>query len=392
MRIDELLEREPFAEILCETLRRGWSTQHGTTFDVRPGDAVGQEWRMQPLLNAFCTRDVSAAPRQFLRDGFRTTPVARRAPAQWMLGTMLATPLGLRMTERPGFTVAPALPGAGHLLVVPGNRRVRVFDFSTGLVRVMGKPGYGAECIATEVALRTAGNAPLCPPLTAAGGDSSWFEERILDGYALPRCPRSLNPARAAASASTALTRWSAATRRAVDANAHIDALEQDLNTALALLASRFPDAMKSQRLQWLPALAKAARSVPRHVVAASHGDFQPGNIIVSRDGSRVWIIDWEHAGARTESYDAYVLTLRSRSSCGLAARLRDAVARRDQVLPFADASAWRAQLACWILEDLKWFASESLQAPLVAPSAGFMQYLSELDAFNGLGDVLAPQ
>jgi len=46
-------------------------------------------------------------------------------------------------------------------------------------------------------------------------------------------------------------------------------------------------------------------------LTALTHGDFQPGNILV--DGDRVWLIDWEYSARRQVGYDALVYALCSR-------------------------------------------------------------------------------
>jgi hypothetical protein len=51
-----------------------------------------------------------------------------------------------------------------------------------------------------------------------------------------------------------------------------------------------------------------------------THGDFQPGNILCSKDD--FWIIDWEYSNRRSIFYDALVFDLECRFPLGLATRL----------------------------------------------------------------------
>ena len=69
-------------------------------------------------------------------------------------------------------------------------------------------------------------------------------------------------------------------------------------------------------------------------------------------------LIDWEHAAVRMRDYDRLVLTLGSRSAAGLAERL----AASDEPAHV---------LALFLLEDLTFFAHESLIGPYTRPSLG---------------------
>jgi len=52
-----------------------------------------------------------------------------------------------------------------------------------------------------------------------------------------------------------------------------------------------------------------------------SHGDFQPGNILV--EGEHIWITDWEYAAVRQRDYDVLVYVLATRNGASLAERVR---------------------------------------------------------------------
>jgi len=101
---------------------------------------------------------------------------------------------------------------------------------------------------------------------------------------------------------------------------------------------------------------------------AVTHGDFQPANILVNRDG--VWLIDWEYLARRQAGYDALVFALRSRFPAGLAKRLRRIVSEGDstQPLPLADWPGLNWQDASWrrvhwrlfLLEELALYLEEN--------------------------------
>ena len=190
MRTDELRGREDYETILAETLRRGWSLQYGCEFRVSVPVQQGEQlWFEQSLLSALYTRGVESRVRRYLADSFRYTTVSWRAPAQWMLGTLLSSSQALRWRARPALSVFPDVANSESLVVIPGNQRVRIVDFERGLCRVMLKAGFDARAIALEAAVRGPGSKGPFVSLTAVDLENGWFEEPLIEGFNLARCP-----------------------------------------------------------------------------------------------------------------------------------------------------------------------------------------------------------
>lgn len=59
-------------------------------------------------------------------------------------------------------------------------------------------------------------------------------------------------------------------------------------------------------------------------VVAQTHGDFQPANILLGEE--QTWLIDWEYTAERQIAYDGLVLASEARSSQGLGQRVLQAM------------------------------------------------------------------
>ncbi len=113
--------------------------------------------------------------------------------------------------------------------------------------------------------------------------------------------------------------------------------------------------------------------SAPRTItLAQSHGDFQPGNILVERATDRVLIVDWEYSEQRSYGYDFWVYDLAMRSPAGLADRVR-----RHQ------GDGWAASLA--LLEDLIRLLQEGTSGHYVAPSLAYRQMAAELPNVVGI-------
>jgi hypothetical protein len=123
--------------------------------------------------------------------------------------------------------------------------------------------------------------------------------------------------------------------------------------------------------------LAERSAALGTTELARSHGDFQPGNVLIDVDAGRVLLTDWEHTGVRFRWYDPLVWGLRSRFAGGLEGRVARFLSTGDlwggagQLLPReASDRPWReSALALFLLEELAWIAEDSLSGPRLALS-----------------------
>ncbi|MGM0574762.1 MAG: phosphotransferase [Myxococcota bacterium] len=366
MNVREMRRREDIDTVLRATLQRGWSRQHG---DVRLGapDEPGQRWSYLPLVGAFAVADVGRVGRRWLRDNIRHTPFRRRAIPQWIVGTAITSRPVLRRVAQPAFTVRPALPRPHDLVVVPGNQRVRIFDFGSGRSRVLLKEGFDAGTMRNEIAVRGDGAAGPFPPIVAHGGDGAWFEEPLVDGWAVPRCPPGVDRAARTREALRRLDRWTRSATRQVAASEHAADVHALARALAAEVGARYGRDMEDVEalLDRLTVEASRTRTIR---LARTHGDFQAGNLLVPRSGGPVMILDWEHAGERTRWYDVLVLGLGIRFAAGRSARLRAFVLGDDVpegLPPEAEDPAWRRLHVAWLLlEDLVFHLAQGLTGP----------------------------
>ncbi len=380
--------REPFSEVLASTLSTGWSEQYGTRIEVRLSQPdQGVHWLMQPWLSACYVPNVSAPVRRFLRDSIRYTPVRWRLPIQWLLGTLISTPMGLQLTASPAFSVTTSLPYQRDLLVVPGNQRIRIFDFNSGKCRIILKQGFDAQTMLCEIRVRGQGVEGPFPKISEFDRGGRWFEEPIIDGFALPRCPPSLPRKLFEQEAFEALARWLDRSVCITAIEEHLDQLDQRIGKSLQKLKDRFRDFDTRRILTWKVILTEKAFPLGRVPIAEAHGDFQPGNIMVDRRNRHVSIIDWEHSMPRFCYYDFFVYTLGARFPVGLTKRLLAFVNGALPSIAFRGLdrdSAWRrAALALFLLEDIEWRLRQSAGGPYLGLSHDLISFCEELALFG---------
>lgn len=384
MRIRELEEREDFAATLVRTLREGWTAQYGRPIKVsRERTGRGQPWVLNPVFSAFHTPDIGAAGRRFLIDGLRYTPRRLRAPLQWAVVTMAGTRVGLRTTGRFGFEVTPPVPGATEMVVVPGNQRVRVFDFAARVSRVHLKAGFDPGAMKVELDVRSSGDGPF-PPVREVDPGGRWFVEPLLEGFSLPRCPpwRPARQYRRRAIAS--LSSWLDRTETRVEAAEHAGRVEAEIRQLTTVLDDHAVEQRMAAALPGLAARAGGAGVIP---LAQTHGDFQPGNIFVETGRDQVYLIDWEFSGQRHRSYDGLVMALSARFPVGLANRLRSfiAVGPDPELAPLlagaASLGAREQLVALFLLEEWRWHLQQNHVADYPRLTSGFRSFLNEVDA-----------
>lgn len=364
MDVRELSAREPFAQLLTTTLSTGLEARYGQRFDVEVGRGGDQEWHYAPPLNGFYVARPAADVRRFLRDGFRFTPVVFRAVPQFIIGTLLATGGGLRVAGRCYFSVTPAVPQAEQLLILPGNRRIRIFDFDRWVTRVVAKDGFGVESVRNEVLTRRGGAGPYLS-VSDCANDFSWFEESIVGGYPLPRCPPWLSRVSAERDALAALRDYTRSRSTRQPAADYVNPLLVALDGGFQRLPA-MPDASAMRDL--VQNLGRAVLSATRVLeVGPTHGDLQPGNIMIMPDG-RSLIIDWEHAGVRSIGYDSLVY--------GLGTRRPDRFERLRRHFREVPSEARAASMA-FLLEELRFYLDECTSGPFAevpGSSLGFFQ------------------
>lgn len=373
MNISELRAREPFDEVLWQTLAEGWSEQFSHKVDVLPQRGA-QEWHVSWPFGMYHVRRPSGVVRRFLADGFRFTPRLWRMPAQFALGTVMSTRFGLTAASRFAFSVRPGLEHAKHVLVMPGNQRIRVFDFQLGKVRVLLKTNFAPQGMLRELRFRRENRAEFLTPLLSWAPGGQWFEEEILEGFVA--VPRSAPWVSRMAVADKVLQTWESWSRaKGVEekaAKAYANDLGGKVSANIAELDSRGLNASSVVDGELLERLVTGCEGLDRVEVALSHGDFQPGNIMVAKGHvTDFCIIDWENVDHRSVWYDRLVLGLSSRYGGNLAERMArfvegHSVSRFVDGLP--ERKQWRkALVSLFALEELEWHLARAVEGWLEA-------------------------
>ncbi|TMA30935.1 MAG: hypothetical protein E6J79_20785, partial [Deltaproteobacteria bacterium] len=150
------------------------------------------------------------------------------------------------------------------------------------------------------------------------------FTEDLIPGTPLNRLPLAEQRARALEAARAALGRLTARTAQQVAVTDYLGSLVQQLEDGIA--AAPLFAGCRASLGHTVAALARAVERFPGPssiATAETHGDFQPGNVLVA--GDAIWLIDWEYTARRQSGFDLLTYGLAARFPAGLATRVRDA-------------------------------------------------------------------
>ncbi len=456
MRISLLIEREPFGEILTETLTRFWSRQLGRHIRVewrwKPprrqffGNGENQVWLCNVYLNAIFPRGISSQALDPIRREFSRSVVAWRRPLQKAYVTLALAPCSAPWFTHALVRIVPGVEALSQQVIVPGNSKIRILDRQANCVYGVLKTGYSRERFGAEVAARQQAaslDIPV-PRLTETDLEAGWFREQYVEGTPLNRLACTETRTSATQRAVRRLQRLIEETLEKTALGDYVDALRTSIHRHLtAILSLERLTTAKNTHLDGVSAQRNCARKSPRFKVPAAtspnaaagcrsrfdgrqlhsqaveacdqltqqilagspsgvqvftgqtHGDFQPGNVLV--DGDKFWIIDWEYAARRQALYDTLVFSCQARGGQGIAKRLQgfvdfglDPLVTSEQLevvcAELADRALRRRHAALFLLEELDLRLAENAHPRLTAISSGLGQLLTEIKLWRACG------
>ena len=416
MRISLLLQREPFGQILEETLARFWQCQYGQDYQVRWLERRPvltrmrrrveheQTWLCNIFLNAVFVPDSEREAFDPIRHEFCRSLVKWRRSLQRVYVSVGVSPWGAHLLAQAILKVRPAVPDATRKLIVAGNHKIRLLDHREGLAYSILKAGFTANFIARELeARRLAEQVGLpVPKLESLASDGTWFSERFISGKPINRLADQQEAQNAAFTVAQSLKRLIAATLEEESTQEYANRLQTRIQqhvTASGLLSEE----QKREILNCSRALVRQLRHLGVGMPYAgsiatslTHGDFQLANILVN--ANHVWLIDWEYAARRQAAYDAMVFATRSRLPAGLAGRLRDFIERGADAALHRCFDTWpgvnwrdvehrRLHSLVFALEELALHLEENANPCFVQIGAGLKIIQQELSRWVGVKD-----
>ncbi len=373
---------------LSELRRREDIDRHLDGMVSRCEDAFGEvaDLYEHPFFSVLVGRGFCREGRRFLACQYRHTPVSGRRLMQGAaVDVMACGAVFERMLRR-----VSRVRCEGDLtkrMWQPGNQRVRMFDFGSRTIRTWTKEGFSEAGLAREVELRKAYSGRfewMLPVRVVDGFGCLCVEEGLLDAYGLEREPASKRRAMGERKAAEILDEVHSIAHRVVSGVEYVKEKREAYQRAKLRMHARY-GGVSFELVDAGMSKAFDVVSREKHVdVSLTHGDFQPGNVLISSRGEEgVWLIDWEDASERASVYDAMTWRLKSRRPAGLSERVKRFMSEEEESV-FELRCGKEVSLSLWMIEEWIWLFETSVREGVERLPEGVAVHFRELSRSRG--------
>ena len=294
MRLSLLLQREPFGEILEQTMSEYWgSAESPRRITWGKSDTVGQIWRGNIYLNFFCVDGVDPACFEIIKREFSHSQKRSRRWLQAGYVQAAVRPPARNWLSQVQFTVSGEVPLAREQLLIGGNRRMRIIHPAASKSMVIHKQGFDRLGFDREVTAREGFAATVAPRFYGLDVGGASFSEEYFIGTPANRFPIEQQMGYCHDAKERLIAEVHRPSLRAVRVLDYLDQLMHRIG--------RFPETLTDVMLPLSKWLNERVGDASLGLVF-SHGDFQDANILIN--GEVLHIIDWENATERSQLYD----------------------------------------------------------------------------------------
>jgi thiamine kinase-like enzyme len=267
---------------------------------------------------------------------------------------------------------------------IPGNHSIRAIDLEKNSCFVFLKSGCSQNFIKSEMNIRFKNPWLKAPELIQKKNE--WYEEQRVVGLPWNRLSSAELKKKIIISAQYQLSILYQKTTSRITIKEYVQNLHSSILFRLENFFSKLPSKEKNiinsfiDKTYFLISNSFGYKSI---TLVTTHGDFQPGNLLCSKDD--FWLIDWEYTNQRSIFYDALVFDLDSRFPLGLADRLKKKI---DDLNSLKDYLNWtghvletneRYYFSIFFLEDLLLKLDENSTKNIKNKSKVMSTYLTQL-------------
>ncbi len=383
MRIALLKKRENFNDIFVSSVTCFLQEQFEWQGKIKWESSKGTRFLSNSFLNVIYPTGIKRSQLSALTSEFLYHPKFLRRMAQ-TLYTFLAVRKPFEFfLSTPSITINGLPEDCNNWVFIPGNHSIRVIDVIQNRCFVFVKTGFNLEFLKADSTIRSQYEWLPSPSVLKQG--SGWYEEQRVIG--LP-----WNRLSSLAQRTTILKKTNEALAKLYDHSRHSLSVQhysqKIVNHILGFLDStlhELPTHDQSNVRHFVKNMQEALHVYEGEIVlmAMTHGDFQPGNLLCADDD--FWIIDWEYSSNRSIFYDAIVFNLESRFVNDLSTRFLSLFKKLMKGESFYDWTghplSWENKyyLPVFLLEDLLVRLQEVAVEPIHTKSDLLADYLSEL-------------
>ena len=241
-------------------------------------------------------------------------------------------------------------------MIMPGNQRFRLYQFQDQTILSTTKHGFSTDGLEAECAFRQRKDLPdFVMPCRIPAPNT--MEEALLDAVPINRIWQQSLRDQVTLRLCIVLDKLRNMDVEMTTGPRYAAILQSAFESAWQRLSDHFFGITQNSQCTTLFHQATQTIQMLKNVtLCRSHGDFQPGNLLMSPNG-QMTVIDWEDTAIRSTAYDAMVYILNAHSPNGLADRAVAFLRSASPLPPHLDTCGLsRAQLlALWFCEDCIW-------------------------------------
>lgn len=380
MKIREFSYREPYEETLNAHLMRLLSTQIPDVRITSPIEDAAQVWFRHLLYDVYVPRGFHASCRAWLSRLYGYAPRWERRIPQWLVCQCSRLACSDPIFLRPAFGTTHDF--GASCMIMPGNQRFRLYRFHDRTVVTTPKHGFSSTGLETEIAFRQRPDVPdFVMPCRSQGMEI--MEETWLDAIPINRLGNTRQKNEVMPRLHSILAKLRDMDAVTVTGEAYAKTLQEAFDARWKRLSERFSDLPKNVLAVPFAHAKDVIQKQAHLVLCRSHGDFQPGNILMDRSG-KLTVIDWEDTAIRACGYDAMVFELRARSPRGLAGRVTRFIQDAAPLPPFLSSLHMTRQMlaALWFCEECLWQCEVSARDGICRIPEGFSLFAQETASF----------
>lgn len=314
MKIELLIKREPFWEILFSTLdsyyqnidgkKRNFQLRSKKIKDLFNKNIFLVNSKLNIIFNPHVDKNIFTQTKK----EFSYHPNRLKRLMQTVYVNLAMTfPFSVLFADAV-LNIKPLIPHSHNILILGGNNRVRIIDLESRSMIVILKNGFDRYFFDNEVLLRENLLNLDIPKFISSDSDNFFFTEEIISGTPINRLDNVDSAHKALEQAILNLQKMYEQSIETVELIKYTSQLQNEVDN---LISNNIFASIKSRVIRVCDQLLSFKQYDKTINLAMTHGDFQAANILL--DENNIWLIDWENAKKRSVNYDTltYVLNVR---------------------------------------------------------------------------------
>jgi len=314
MKIELLVKREPFWEILFSTLnsyyqhidgqKRNFQIRNKKILDIFDKNIFFVNDKLNIIFNPLTDKkNFNQTRKEF---SYHQNPLKKVLQTSYV---HIATtfPFSVIFANHV-LDINPLIPYSDKILILGGNNRLRIIDIRTNTMTVVLKEGFNRFFFDSEVVIRESQMDLDIPKFFSSDLENTFFTEEIISGTPLNRINNPITSQKSLKQAVLNLQKMYEETNEELTLTKYTSQLKDEVDE---LINSAVFSSVKTKVAQVCNQLLSFEKKRISITLAMTHGDFQDANIL--SDNNSIWLIDWENAKKRSIHYDALTWVLNAR-------------------------------------------------------------------------------